>query len=178
MFMNAFTQDRIRDPRKENLTKLRVNLQLNYWKQTYTFRHFLFVTTLVHRIDSLESCLALAIFRVQATEKTLSNRAFVFTVNLHSALVSKEISRKILQRDLEPRRVSFSLAITEIKNWRLRWKFIEFLRTRNMNSISCSLCTEKCPLGSSSPLQFFSTTLNFFKSTIFWCTQFPTLDSN
>ena len=68
MFMNVFTHRR-RDPRKENLPKLTVNLQLNYWKQTYTFRYFLSVTTLVHRIDSLESCLALAIFRVQATER-------------------------------------------------------------------------------------------------------------
>ena len=50
-----------------------MNLQLNYWTQTYTFRRFLFVTTLVRRIDSLESCLALAIFRVQATEQTFQD---------------------------------------------------------------------------------------------------------
>ena len=41
MFINAFTQDRIRDPRKENLPKLTINLQLNYWKKPYTFRNFL-----------------------------------------------------------------------------------------------------------------------------------------
>ena len=50
-----------------------MNLQLNYWTQTYTFRRFLLVTTLVRRIDSSESCLALAIFRVQATEKTFQD---------------------------------------------------------------------------------------------------------
>ena len=96
MFINAFTQDRIRDPRKENLPKLTINVQLNYWKKTIYFPKFL----------------------------------------------------------------------------------IGFMMNRNMNSISCSLCTEKFPFGSSSPLQFFSTVLNFFKSTIFWFTQFPTLDSN
>ena len=31
------------------------------------------------------------------------------------------------------------------------------MMNRNMNSISCSLCTKKFPFGSSSPLQFFST---------------------
>ena len=75
MFINAFTQDRIRDPRKENLPKLTINLQLNYWKKTIHFPKFL----------------------------------------------------------------------------------IGFMMNRNMNSISCSLCTKKFPFGSSSPLQFFST---------------------
>ena len=99
--MNVFTHRR-RDPRKENLPKLTVNLQLNYWKQTYTFRHFLSVKTLVHRIDSLESCLALAIFRVQATEKRLSNRALIFTVNSHSARFSRKITREISLKHLQP----------------------------------------------------------------------------
>ena len=101
MFMNVFTHRR-RDPRKENLPKLTVNLQLNYWKQTYTFRHFLSVKTLVHRIDSLESCLALAIFRVQATEKRLSNRALIFTVNSHSARFSRKITKEISLKHLQP----------------------------------------------------------------------------
>ena len=39
--MNAFTQDRIRDLGKENLPKLTINLQFNYWKKPYTFRNFL-----------------------------------------------------------------------------------------------------------------------------------------
>ena len=100
MFMNVLTQETW--PKEKNLPKLTVNLQLNYWKQTYTFRHFLSVKTLVHRIDSLESCLALAIFRVQATEKRLSNRALIFTVNSHSARFSRKITREISLKHLQP----------------------------------------------------------------------------
>ena len=36
-----------------------------------------------------------------------------------------------------------------------------------MNSISCSLCTEKCPLGSSSPLQFFFYCFKLFLNLLY-----------
>ena len=55
MFINSFTQDRIRDPRKENLPKLTINLQLNYWKKTIHFPKFLIGFMMNRNMNSI-SC--------------------------------------------------------------------------------------------------------------------------